>query len=119
MSSNSECSAMTGSLIVSFILAILGIAFIYSIVGVVIGLALIVISWIMFIISLILLVKILLTMKDKPTGWCKFNIIFCIILLVLLIAFSVTGGVEHTNQNKPVIPQSSNEETTMPAQPSL
>jgi uncharacterized membrane protein len=115
-----ECGATTGLMLLSLVLAILGIALIYTIIGIFVGMALIITSWILFLISLIMLIKVVATKKWKDhTLFCKVNVFICILLLILLIAFSATGGVEHQKQNTPANPAPDNQDTTAPSQPSL
>jgi amino acid transporter len=109
-----ECGTTTGLMILSFVLAILGIAFIYSLIGMFIGIGLIIAAWIIFIISLIMLLKILMTKKWKDNTFCKWNIAICIALLILLIAFSAAGGIEQQRQNAPANPAPSNDATSTP-----
>lgn len=115
MSSIAECTSTTGFLLLSLILGVLGIAFVYTIIGAFVGIALIIASWILFFISLIMLIKMIAVNGiTKQSGWCKFNIAFCVVLLILLIVFAAIGGNEHAIQTAPANPAPSNESTTEP-----
>ena len=93
-----ECGTTTGLMLLSMILAILGIILIYTIVGIFVGLGLIIAAWIIFLISLIMLIKVIAAKKWKDhSTFCKVNIGICVVLLILLIVFSAVGGVEHQN----------------------
>jgi len=112
LSKYGECGATTGVLLLSLILSLLGIVFIYTIVGILIGLFCIVAAWVLFIIALIMLIKVLVT-TEVWTNWCKANVFFCLVLLFLLIIFASLGGVQHSNQNKPN-PLPANDANTQP-----
>lgn len=111
-----ECGTTTGMMVLSFLLAILGIALVYTLVGIFIGIPLLIAAWIIFLISLIMLGKVLITKKWKDhTTFCKVNVGICIGLLIILIVLSAVGGNEHQNQTAQKPPVPSNEASTAPA----
>lgn len=115
MSSSAECTSITGFLVLSLILGILGIALIYTIVGIFVGMGLIIAAWVFFLISAMILLKVLVQGGfRKQTGWCKANIALCTVIMIILVVFAAVGGVEHQKQTQPPSPLPSNESTTAP-----
>lgn len=107
---DSKCNMMTGFLFGSLLASILGIAFIFSIVGMLIGAIFIILAWIMFIISIVFFIMIMYNTFAKGqqlSDWCKINVFFFIIVLIMLIVSSVLTPKFETIKIEPV---ASNEE---------
>ncbi len=119
MTKYGECTGTTVLLLLSLILACIGFALIFSIVGIVIGLGLIIAAGVIFFIALGILINMLIQKEfKKQNNWCKANIVICGIVFIIILSGIIAGSVKHVNDNQPANPDSSNESTTIPSQPS-
>jgi uncharacterized membrane protein YagU involved in acid resistance len=104
---NGKCTAITILLSFSIILAIIGISLIFVIplIGTGIGFILGIFAIIFFIIALILLIKMLNKKGFSGlSGWCKANIVFCLVVFILVITGIISGSIKHSeNQTDPLI----------------
>lgn len=90
-----SCGGITALLVLSFILSILGIVFIYyTIVGVLLGVIFLIISWIFFFAALVALIQNVATngFKQQST-WCKINIIICTIIFLIYLVEIILSAV--------------------------
>jgi len=92
-----ECTAMTIILVISLILGSVGIALLMLILTAAIGIVLLALSGIFFLVALGLLIKMLhRTSFSRLSTWCKFNVVFCLVVFITILAEIIVGAVHYT-----------------------
>jgi len=104
-----ECTGTTILLFIALILGIIGIALIYTIIGILIGFGFIIAACIVFIIAAIMLGKMLYKEGFSNQGlWCKMNILLAMVVFIVILVEIIVGCIEHNKQSQPANPLPAN-----------
>jgi hypothetical protein len=115
MGNNWSCAAVTGILILSAILGVIGIALVETLIGIIPGLIMLLISGILFVIGLLSLIGFLASNRGKGifnnlSWWC----IVCIIVSTAIIIGEIVIAAKYFGP-QPANPEPSNAASTQPA----